>query len=566
MNLTAASRQTADWIRQRIKVHGIFCLFCAVVILAQAAFVWLYVGAENTLYFWDHAMYQNMTRYMYYLTENNSSYGYSYLRQTLASNYPALFALPHLITFDWFGDSRRVFILTNFFFYFVPQELAIALILRRGLGFPFGRSLLFVAAACLLIPPFWIPLLQGYPDNVSEAFLLFGFLFTLSPKKNWKNMLATGISFGLAILFRRHYAYAILPLYAVAGLWDLVPALRAKQALQSAKIVALYLFSGIIAATVIGLAAPVYFENMLKINFVELYNSYKVDAGSFFRFALNNFGIALAGVAAFGLLVSARTEDLSRRVLAWVALWLVCWIFGAAQTGTHYVLQLLPFATLVGFAGLWHEMRKWPPLRQAAAAAPIVFFLAANVSYALWFAPEGVVPNWRGNPMVVSAPRPPVVREDKNTLIELADYLANSAGSEDRILVVGSSFDFNQDILRAAYTDVLLDAAALRHFLHAPEIDRVQAPPYEVYEAATIFVVPNIAQYHLNPQGQKVVTALSQLFPPKGPAAKLFEKDAKEFSLKNGVKISIWRRTKPWTVPALSQAMRIIRNVTGDDL
>jgi hypothetical protein len=53
--------------------------------------------------------------------------------------------------------SRLVFILTNFFVFFLAYEIAVAFFLRRTLGFEWNKALIASLAANSLIPPLWLP-------------------------------------------------------------------------------------------------------------------------------------------------------------------------------------------------------------------------------------------------------------------------------------------------------------------------------------------------------------------------------------------------------------------------
>src|SRR5581483_4855923 len=89
------------------------------------------------------------------------------------NNYNLIFALPSLISFSLFGVSRVVFIVTDFFAFFLLYEIAVAGLLRRAIGIGWGKALAISLVTASLIPPLWLPLLEGYPDNGAAACLLF---------------------------------------------------------------------------------------------------------------------------------------------------------------------------------------------------------------------------------------------------------------------------------------------------------------------------------------------------------------------------------------------------------
>jgi hypothetical protein len=71
-------------------------------------------------------------------------------------------------------------------------------------------------------------------------------------------------------------------------------------------------------------------------------------------------------------------------------------------------------------------------------------------------------------------------------------------------------------------------------------------------------VVPEPAQYHLDPAGQRVIAAAADQFPPPASRAGMFRADDAVFHLADGVAVRIWRRG-PWTPGALHEILSEIR-------
>ena len=82
--------------------------------------------------------------------------------------------------------------------------------------------------------------------------------------------------------------------------------------------------------------------------------------------------------------------------------------------------------------------------------------------------------------------------------------------------------------------------------------------PLDAFAAANVYIVPEPAQYHLDPEGQRVITAAANQFPPPPTARTMFHADDEVFHLENGVKVRIWRRDA-WTPADLHEALGDIR-------
>lgn len=547
---------------------------CAALILSQALFVAAYVRHEHTVYFWDHAMYFGLARGGFAAFAHGWGEGFAYFYSSLANDYNLIFALPSFAAFALFGVSRLVFILTNFLVFFVAYEMAVAFVLWRGLRLSPARAVFISIIICSLIPPLWVPLLEGYPDAGAAASIVFAFGLALTETFAFqiaRRALIFGAFLALAILLRRHYVYPALALLIASGLIGLFCILREKKAPQRwrqlAHLIGFYALTGVVMAALLAAVAPEFLQRALTIDYTGFYASYKKPALAFLRFAMAGFGFLLAGTAAFGLLLLAREGGRGKKLVLFAGLFtaldLILWCAGPDEMGHHYILHVLPLLTALGLAG-W-VFGKWPKAGapKYLLAGSLALALLANSAFALWFGPGGLMPNDNGAPSFASSPRPPAIRPDYDELLRLAKYLGLTTLPHDRILAIGSSFIFNQDILSNIYTDILDADEMPFRFLQAPEVDRIQAPPLNVFAEADVYVVPGAPQYHLGPQGQHVVTAAADQFPPPASRTDLFSPDDQIFHLMNGVDVKVWRR-KNWTPEKLHAALQDIRRDAGE--
>lgn len=531
------------------------------LVAAQGLFVASYVAREHTFYFWDHAMYYNMAQGLAASFRQSWSQGFTLLHLSLAQDYNYLFAIPSLLSFSLFGTTRSVFLLTNFLFFFVLYETAVAFVIRRVYSLDWQAALLLAFAVCSLVPPLWVPLLEGYPDIGAAAFVTLAAGLNVRGNISGRTALITGLLLGLAILLRRHFAYAALALLVSLFLTDFAVILRrqkpSEQLRKVARLVLLCGLSGLIVIVLIGIIAPVFLVNALTIDYGSLYLSYKKPLPFFLTFAFSSFGLFLLVATLAGCALVFRYKSGTQRPIVFLALltllWLVIWCVGPSQAGHHYLLQVLPLLPCVGLTGLCLFASRYFSVRLSVG-----LLLLATALWALFFAKAGVRPNDPGRLALLAAPHPPAQRHDYDELVRLASYLAATTSSDDRIFVLGSSFVFNQDLIRAIYTDGLQRDDVLPRFLQGPEIDSRRLVPLNVFAAATIYVVPEPPQYHLDPSLQKVITAPARQFPPPLSRESLFQADASVFHLEDGVTVRVWRR-RAWTPAALHAALHDLR-------
>jgi len=537
------------------------------LIAAQAVFATAYVGHERTIYFWDHAMYFGMAKSFYETWTQDAGAAWTALQNSFGENYNYIFTLPALLTFSVFGVSRSVFILTNFFVFFVAYECALGLFLARAIGIPKQTAFILSFVTSSLIPPLWLPLLEGYPDNGAAACI------TLAAALGWagpfadkfvKRAIGVGLSLAGAVILRRHFAYPAEALLLTLGcltLWDIIRTTENRWRLFLRATV-YYGICGIALAGLLGIIAPAFIMNALTIDYNALYQSYRRPPELFLAFILGGFGSGLLLAACGGFVFLARLKETGKRAGIFVSLfllfWFLLWSIGPDQMGHHYMLHCLPLAISAGLAGWYVFYTNRPDPVKNGVSVGLLLLLTANSAWALWLSPTGVWPNDNGQPGLMSAARPPVVRSDLDQWAKLTDYLARTTKPDDRIMVVGSSFVFNQDIFHTLYMDNPASAGMMFRFPKSPEIDHEEPAPLDVFASSTVYIVPTPTQYHLDPSGQRVVTAAAKEFPPPPERENLFTLDDTVFHLENGTVAKIWRR-KVWTPASLRPALAQIR-------
>jgi hypothetical protein len=526
------------------------------LIIAQGVFVAGYVGHEHTVYFWDHAMYFNMAQQAYTVFGESFTNYAAMFRASLADNYNLIFTLPSLVTFSLSDVSRETFIVTNFFCYFLLYEVAVALLLRRALGLRWGLALALSLVAASLTPPLWLPLLEGYPDNGAAACLVFaaaiGWSGALAKRFIWR-AIGVGFFLGLAVLLRRHFAYPAIAVLLSLGcleLWQIICE-KPKDRWPHVRQAAVYFFiCGFGFLATLAIVAPDFLKSALTINYSQLYISYKKPPTVFLYFILGGFGYGLLLLACDGLWLLSRVSEAGKKLSVFAAtfvlLWLVLWCLGPDQMGHHYMLHALPFGVAMGLAG-------W-----------FVAGLATHSLWAMWLSPHGVWPNDNGTPGLLSAARPPVVRKDYEEWHRLGAYLQRTTKPTDKIMMVGSSFILNLDLLNSVFKDLQDTKDMITRFPKNPEIDHEEPAPFDAFAGSNVYIVPTPAQYHLDPASQLVIKSAADQFPPPPSRAGTFHADDDVFHLEDGVTVMIWRRD-PWTPEALHAALADIRREGPQD-
>lgn len=526
--------------------------------LAPLGFIALYLGHEKSFLFWDYAMYPDMVRA--WMRVDGIGASFQHFVDSFKENYNLLYALPSFLTFSLFGDTRLVFVATNYVFFLVPQLLGVSLLLRSLYGLPFRRALSWAFVLSFLLPFFWQPLLENYPDHGGGACIALAAFFAIQNKRTWREALTIGFLLGLAVVFRRPYAYSVAAFIAALGLCDFGVFWREKNARFALvhKFLGFYALLGLTALGLLLLCEPFYIRVALATDIGALYGSYDRGGLYFLTYFLSRVGLLLLLAVLAGFALGWRGLPSKRPAFLFIGLffflWLALWALGPAQADPHYFLAAAPLFCVTGLRGLFVSLKK--PLLKGAVWA----LLAGNAAFALWFASGTPLPSDAPQISFFSAPRPPERRADYDALLALTSYLGRSTTDGDRIAVVSSSFLLNQDLIQTILLDVLKAPSVWARFIPVSEIDTVQPPSFDALAAANVYVVPEPAQYHLPPDGQRVLESFASLFPPPSFLSPLFEKDAQSFTLDRGVRVSIWRR-KAWPPALLHEALAEMRRL-----
>lgn len=530
--------------------------------LAPLAFILLYLQQERAFVFWDYAMYANMAQNWASLPGLSALWGR--FIESFGENYNLLFAAPSLLTFSLFEPSRPVFISTNYLFFGASQIVAFSFLLRLVFSLGLRKAVYWAFGLSFFLPFFWQPLLEGYPDHGGGAFMAFALFFSLRSNRSWREAVFIGALTGLAIVFRRPFVYSALSLFLSMALWDALILWREKNVSRFAKthrLLGFYALVGSTALLVLLLFEASYVRVMLATDFSALYRSYNRGCLYFLTYFTSRLGLFLGFSVLAGFYLAFRRLPQARSFLMqtglFLVVWLAVWSFGPAQADAHYLLAAPPVFCVLGLAGLLLCSKKlW-------IKAAFLSLLSFNSLYALWLADAAPLPSEPPTVSLLSAPRPPLVRADYDSVIDLARYVEQISRDSDHIAVASSSFILNQDMFREIYLDLLRRPTALSRFIPVSEIDGVQPPSFDAYVGANIYIVPEPAQYHLEERGQTVLTALSAMFPPPLPVFSYFEREARSFDLENGVKAYIWRR-KEWTPGALHDGLSLMRKIADD--
>ena len=496
---------------------------------------------------------------------------------------PAVLPAPILLALH---GGRVTYIVTCAVLYLVPFVLllgATAAALapeRKRLAFWIG------AAAAVALPALWLPTLRGYPDAGAGALVAAALvLFLRDMKLRWRwTPAAIGVCLAVAILFRRHFAYPALSLMMVIAGYTLVSVverLRTSTPGRPVSRVILEETSGgmRVAAWFPGalvLLGPGFVVRAVRTNYTDLYASYMkppaVIASSFGE----QFGWAAWILAALGYLAAWHWRALDRRRLAIVLgvllLTLALWTFRVRQIGVHYALHVVPLIALGHFALAWTiAQRARGRLARSLVLVGVTSYAIVNAVRAL--APLHGVPRALAHTPWLAASRPPLRWPDYDEIMRLVRDLRSVAGRADPIYVAASGA-LRSSSVRSA--DLMLDDpfrpgvkagditwGSRLYVPHTPHIDSRDGNPTTALLQARYVVVATPVQYHLSPDEQRIVRTAVEEFTEGRPLARDFELLPDVYTLADGARVRVYRRTRPSTETVALETFAHFRAALG---
>jgi hypothetical protein len=181
----------------------------------------------------------------------------------------------------------------------------------------------------------------------------------------------------------------------------------------------------------------------------------------------------------------------------------------------------------------------------AKSAFLAAYIVMISIQFWLVFVPQssgqaaGIVP-------LFSADRHyPLVRDDLGEIRKLLDVLEDkSHGGKEGVYVIASSIVFNDDILRNACRAFDYPQYFCDRIFQSSHVDKVHGFPQQFLSAMYV-VVAKPVQYHLMPEGQRVVGVLAEdLLQSKGIGSS-FDRLPEKFVLDNSVLAHIYHKTRP---------------------
>jgi hypothetical protein len=527
-----------------------------------------YINQEKFIYSWDYIGYQKGTDVL--IGEFNKSFlkGILEFINALFADYSKLFCIPILPFYLVFGPSRFSFILSLALVYITTFSLMMGFIFSKLVIKNRWMAFWLATFIALITPSAWIAILRGYPDIGGATLFMAGILLywqDTSLKRKSHSIKIAGLM-SVLVIFRRHFAYAFRSFIITVMLQNLIN--MGLNKLNNKNEYKLYF--DIIKRAIFLLFLFLVFSIHLIIktfyfNYRELYSSYEEAILTNIEYYGKSFGLIFILLAASGFIIGLLNKRFDSKKLSFLGLLatvsILQWLFSSKQLGVHYASHFLPFLILGICTLVWSTDYIYKFLGDKFryySTAIIIFFevllLVINFNIGIGNAGLSIQPLQQ----LFARREAPLLRPDYPEVVRFIKYLKDNTNAEDSIYIAASSYEvLNKSIVEEGEKEIYKEQNL--NILRTSDIDSRDFYPLNGLLDAHYVVVTDPTQYHINPEQQKVIAVVGDLFRNKQLISNDFEKISEQFSFQGGVAVYVYKRIKPSSIETILSSLQFMK-------
>jgi hypothetical protein len=513
----------------------------------------IYIDQENFIYSWDYIGYQKSTDILIGEFKKSFLSGILEFINELFADYSKLFCIPILPFYLAFGESRFSFVLSLALVYITSFSLIMGVVFSRIVKNNRWGAFWLAAFITLITPAAWISVLRGYPDIGGATIFMLGILLSWkdSSLKQKKLPLKIAVLMSVLVIFRRHFAYAFRSFLITIFIQNIFNVGIKKIARKNKEKIDASIIKRLSLVLILFLAFSIHLPiKTFYFNYRELYSSYEESIATNIGYYGSSFGIMFIFLAATGFTIGLTYTRFDQNKLFFLGLLglvsVLQWLVSSKQLGVHYASHFLPFITLGISTLIWSTdkilMRLGNKFKSYAVAITIalqVFLLLLNFNIGIANASLNIKPL---QPLFARR-EAPLIRSDYPELVRFIEYLKANLNAEDSIYIAASSYGvLNKSIVEEGEKSLYKEQKL--NIIRTSDIDSRDFYPLNGLLNAHYVVVTDPMQYHINPEQQKVITVIGNLFKDQQMIANDFEKVPEQFSFQDGVTGYLYKRVK----------------------
>lgn len=506
------------------------------------------------------------------------------IHQSFDRDYNKLFSLPLIPFVLAFGNSYLVYVISLAIVYFIPFTLVMGAIATQLI--PVYPQAVFASTSLIaaLITPNWITMLQGYPD-ISAALIIalaiwvclqgirqdFIWLFPF----RWQIPLL-GFLFGVAVLFRRHFVYAVIAVLGAVFIYTAVVfGLQLRHNARAAwrNLWQFGLRISLVIATssiTLLLLAWRFTLRALTEDYVSLYDSWSRPWFDVFSFYSSLYGWLIWILAIAGFVAGLCTRMLNLPVAVLISscggVSIGLWLFKLRYTETYYALHFVPFLLLGVSAFVWTIGLQLSRIKRSLFLALFSCLLLINAVFGITaFSQNNQVSQISAaiRPWL-AASFPPPIRSDYDRVVQVVDFLRQLAPAQEPIFVVYTAH-LPMHLLKAAERTVYgKDGSILNLNQGSPTDSDGFYPLPDLLKAEYVVVTQPFVAW--NAPEQQVIKTVFDAFTQEWELTQDFERLSQRFSLQGNTAVNIYRRIRPTPIDRAVRTLHTLQTQVNKPL
>jgi len=572
------------WLSDRWRMNlGFLSIIFLFVILVSFS----YTSSERTFYAGDFApvYYHNNAQLVVSAWRQSPLKAIASIWQSLDRGHNQLFVLPLLPLLLIFGDSRTSYIMSVAVVYLLPWSLVMGAIASRLIYLAHPLLIFYLTTGIsLLLPMSWLPTLRGYPD-IGGALIIGISILLLLPKLepqelpinspilnqiSWLRVAIIGLLLGLAMLFRRHFAYMDIAIFVGIIIQSIVTIFAAQKQIVSS----LFLLGrklsliGAIALLTLLISAREFTTRALITDFRDLYASWSLSFIEIFVHYGNFYGWLtwVLIILGFSLSLMKRTWHISG--IVFISSTGIASLFNLLviirYDSFQYTLHFTPFA-VISLVILGTTVYKIFPDKSKLIIISSSIYLGINFLFMLTGLGKLEFPLRS----LLAANYPPQVRQDYQQIQKLTAYLRQVAPNKEPIYVISSSaMDYlSRGVLNNAEATIYGKNKTILNILRPQSFDSNSSYPLESLLKAKYVVMPQPMQYRFSLKHHDVARVSAEIFNENWEFAEDFQLLPQTFTLENKAVVQVYKRIRftsiPLAVKTLEKIQQELKEVPG---
>lgn len=508
----------------------------------------LMMREHEFIYYWDYAGYYKMTlgQIVNFHTSPINTLGWIY--NSLANEYnltiPSILAFPLYIL----GENYSTYVILNHSLFVIPTCFVYTILIENisyKFSFKYKIPIHYVFCFFLISSSFYVPTLNGYADATCIYYISLAYLFLFSNKfeeYNKRDTVILAILLVTLLIMRRAYAFWIVGYGLTLIIYIIGYTLSFN---ENRKHIFTVLLKKVIFIVTISFIFLICFFSKFFISAVNMNIGVSYSAWDVF----NNYEKFITTIKYYGTSIvvifiilciiqwRSKTKNISISIMIpnILIIILMCTI-GTFGVHTYYQFSgQLIFLIVLGLLNIYNY--KFFKSKVIYAIIFVYFINILNFMNSINILEDNKLYNFMFTNQVFY----PKKTEGINTIKAMASDLAELSKNKKRIYVLASSHKINDDIIRNSNLPNKVDGLDLLSYTaHA---DLRDGFPLDFLESEYI-VVASPVQYHIIPDGQRVIGILSnEMLKEKTKISDNFTK-IKSYSLESddNIKIYIYKK------------------------